>query len=68
MRDVKGTLKGETETNYLDGLGVDGGSFSRAGWGHGLDRSASGQGEDVGSFEWGKKLPSSIKCGNFLSS
>jgi len=30
MRDVKGTLKGETETNYLDGLGVDGGSFSRS--------------------------------------
>jgi hypothetical protein len=36
------------------------------GWGHGLDRSDSGQGQVAGSCECGYEPSGSIKCGAFL--
>jgi len=36
------------------------------GWGHGLDRCCSGQGQVAGTCECADKLPGSIKCGEFL--
>jgi hypothetical protein len=35
-------------------------------WGHGLDRSGSGQGQVVGTCECGNAISGSIKCGEFL--
>jgi hypothetical protein len=35
-------------------------------WGHGLDRSGSGQGQVAGSCECSNEHSRSIKCGEFL--
>jgi len=35
-------------------------------WGYGLDRSGSGQGQVVGTCEYGNEPSGSIKCGEFL--
>ena len=35
-------------------------------WGHGLDRSGSGQGQVMGTCECGNEPSGSIKCGEFL--
>jgi hypothetical protein len=35
-------------------------------WGHGLDRSGSGQGQMAGTCKCGNECSRSIKCGEFL--
>ena len=35
-------------------------------WGHGLDRAGSGYGYLVETFECGKELSGSIKCGELV--
>jgi len=35
-------------------------------WGHGLDRSGSGEGQLAGTCEWGNAPSGSIKCEEFL--
>jgi hypothetical protein len=40
--------------------------FGEGGLGHGLDRSASEQGQVAGSCVYGDKPSVSIKCGQFL--
>ena len=40
--------------------------FREEGWGHGLDRSGSGQGQVTGSCKFGNEPSGSTKCGEFL--
>jgi len=40
--------------------------FQEVGWGYGLDRSGSGQGQLAGSCKGGNKPSGAIKCGEFL--
>ena len=35
-------------------------------WGHGLDRSGSGEGQWADIWECGNEIPGSIKCGELL--
>jgi hypothetical protein len=36
------------------------------GWGYGIDRSGSGQGQEVGACECGNEPSGSIKCWEFF--
>ena len=40
--------------------------LTEVGWGHGLDRFGSGQGQVAGYCECGNEPSGSIKCGEFL--
>jgi hypothetical protein len=56
--------------NHLEDPDLDGRKlkwiFEKWDWGHGLDRSDSGQGQVAGCCECGDEPSGSIKCGEFL--
>ena len=71
-RDVYRVLVGKPERRrplgrprrrWEDNTKID---LGEVGWGHGLDRSGSGQGLVAGSCEGGNEPSCSIKCGEFL--
>jgi hypothetical protein len=54
---------GRPRRRWKDNMKLD---LQEVGWGHGMDRSGSGQGQVEGTCRWGYEPLRSIKCGEFL--
>jgi hypothetical protein len=54
---------GRPSRRWEDNIKMD---LQDVGWGYGLDRAGSGQGQVAGTCECGDELSGSIKCGEFL--
>jgi hypothetical protein len=54
---------GRPRRRWEDNIKID---LQEVGWGYGLNRSGSGQGQVAGTCEWGNEPSGPIKCGEFL--
>ena len=54
---------GRPKPSWEDNIKMD---LRKVGWGHGLGRAGSGQGQVSGSCECSNEPSGSIKCGEFL--